>query len=111
MRRGWARRSTSSASTSTATTSAATGVCRWPPNPLHPKERNVHDLNGAELKKGDVVLIPCRIEELHPGDDYCNVTVNTLHGRRPDGVLETISVINTAVVVLFKRGPEASKPD
>lgn len=67
----------------------------------------MHDLNGTELKKGDVVFIPCRIEELHPGDDYCNVTLKSLHGRRPDGNPETISAINTAVVVLLER-PEAS---
>lgn len=62
----------------------------------------MHDSNGTPLKKGDVVLIPAVITELHGGEDFCNVTVKTTHGRRPDGMPETISAINTGVLVLHE---------
>lgn len=71
----------------------------------------MHDVNGTELKKGDVVLLPCRIEELHPGDDFCNVTLRSLHSRRPDGAIESISAINTGVLVLFELPPEQHAKD
>jgi hypothetical protein len=63
----------------------------------------MHDRNGTELKVGDVVNITCVIEELHPGDDYCNVSLETIYGRRPDNQPERISAINTAVLVLSSR--------
>jgi hypothetical protein len=63
----------------------------------------MHDKNGSELKLGDTVLIPARITQLSPGEDYCNVQLETLHGRRPDGMKETIYAINTGVVVLHEK--------
>lgn len=63
----------------------------------------MHDKNGTELKVGDVVLIPAIIKSLSPSEEYCNVSVETLHGRRPDGIPETFSAINTAVLVLHER--------
>lgn len=60
----------------------------------------MHDRQGNLLRKGDYVLILARVEELTPGEDYCNVTVETVHGRRPDGQRERISAINTAVLDL-----------
>lgn len=65
----------------------------------------MHDRNGTPLKKGDLVMIPAIITELSPNEDYCNVTVKTLDGRRPDGKEETISAINTAVMVLANKAP------
>lgn len=66
----------------------------------------MHDRNGTPLKKGDIVLIEAEITELHAGEDYCNVTVKTLDGRRPDGLKETISAINTGVLTLHQRPTE-----
>lgn len=63
----------------------------------------MHDKNGTELKKGDVVLVPAVVTELHGGEDFCNVTLQTVHARRPDGLKETVSAINTGVVVLHER--------
>lgn len=59
-----------------------------------------HDCRAAALKVGDRVLIPCRIVELQAGEDYCNVTLETVQGRKPDGQKERISAINTAVLLL-----------
>jgi hypothetical protein len=65
----------------------------------------MHDRNGTPLKKGDVVLIPAVITELQSGEDYCNVSLETVHGRRPDGVKEYFGAINTGVLVLHERAP------
>ena len=58
----------------------------------------MHDRTGKPLKKGDKVTISAVITQLHPMEDYCNVSVETEYGRRPDGQKETISAINTAVL-------------
>lgn len=63
----------------------------------------MHDRNGTPLQTGDVVLVPARITQLNAGEDFCNVTIETLHGRRPDGNKETMSAINTGVLVLHER--------
>ncbi len=57
----------------------------------------MHDVFGTPLKVGDLVFIPCRVTHLcESTPDYCNVTVETLHGRRPDGEKSVFSAINTA---------------
>ena len=63
----------------------------------------MHDRNGTPLKKGDQVLIPAIITELHPTEDYCNVSLESVEGRRPDGLKEHFGAINTAILVLDKR--------
>lgn len=63
----------------------------------------MHDKNGTELKKGDVVLIPAVITELSGGEDFCNVSLESVHGRRPDGCKEYFGAINTGVLVLHER--------
>lgn len=66
----------------------------------------MHDRNGSPLKKGDTVLIPAIITELSPGEDYCNVSLETVSGRRPDGAKERFSAINTGVLVLHESAKE-----
>lgn len=64
----------------------------------------MHDANGTPLKVGDKVMIPCEITYLSESTpDYCNVTVQTELGRRPDGHKESFSAINTAQLVLIQR--------
>lgn len=65
----------------------------------------MHDRNGTALKKGDKVLIPAIIKDVSATEDYCNVTLETEHGRRPDGAKENIYAINTGVVVLLEAAP------
>jgi hypothetical protein len=63
----------------------------------------MHDRNGTPLKVGDLVMIPARITNLSESTpDYCNVSAESLHGRRPDGAKETFC-INTGVTVLHHR--------
>lgn len=58
----------------------------------------MHDRTGTQLKKGDTVTILCVVTDVQPTNDYCNVSVETVHGRKPDGAKERISAINTAVM-------------
>lgn len=60
----------------------------------------MHDARGKALKVGDTVLIPAKVKELSAtSDEFCNVTVETQIGRRPDGAKEQISAINTGVLI------------
>ncbi len=60
-----------------------------------------HDVNGKMLKEGDVVMIPAKVKTVNPGDDFCNLTVESIHGRKPDGTKETMT-LNAAVVELVE---------
>jgi hypothetical protein len=63
----------------------------------------MHDRNGTPVKVGDIVMIPGRITQLvESTPDYCNVSVESVHGRRPDGMKEYFC-INTGVLVLYER--------
>jgi hypothetical protein len=59
----------------------------------------MHDVNGHPLKKGDKVLIPAVVTTLYGGEDYCNVSIETTLGRKPDGQKNSLSIINTAQLV------------
>lgn len=64
----------------------------------------MHDRNGTPLKLGDTVLVPAIITALSQGEDYCNVTLTSVEGRKPDGAKESYCT-NAAVVVLHKSAP------
>lgn len=59
----------------------------------------MHDARGKELKVGDTVLIPAVITDLQSGEEYCNVSLASQIGRRPDGKKEYICAINTGVLI------------
>lgn len=42
-----------------------------------------HDRQGNTLKEGDIVMLPVKVKSLAVGEDYCNVTVETLHPMFP----------------------------
>lgn len=63
----------------------------------------MHDRNGTPLKRGDIVLVEAVVTEVSAHDDYCNVSIETTDGRRPDGSKERFSAINTGVLVLHNR--------
>jgi hypothetical protein len=73
----------------------------------HAQESFVHDAKGRELKKGDRVLIPCEVRDVQASPEYCNVTVVSLGGRKPDGLRETIT-LNTNVLLRANDGDDAS---
>lgn len=59
----------------------------------------MHDRVGRELKVGDTVVILATVTELSATPDYCNVSVETVYGRRPDDSKERIGAINTNVLL------------
>jgi hypothetical protein len=64
----------------------------------------MHDRLGQSLKKGDVVIVVAKIKELYATEEYCNVQLETLDGRRPDGQKESIGAINTGVLLKVADG-------
>jgi hypothetical protein len=65
----------------------------------------MHDAKKRELKVGDTVLIPCRVREVQAQDNHCNVTVDTLGGRIPDGQTECVT-LNTAQLYRANQGDD-----
>lgn len=59
----------------------------------------MHDARGRLLKGGDKVILVGKISHLNATEDFCNVTVRSAFGRRPDGMKENISAINTGVLL------------
>lgn len=66
----------------------------------------MHDAKGRPLSVGDVVLIPAKVTQVSATEEYCNVSVQSILGRRPDGMKENISAINTAVLLRANVGDE-----
>lgn len=66
----------------------------------------MHDALGRPLTVGDRVLIPCLVKRTDATEEYCNVSVESVLGRRPDGNKETFSAINTAVLLRANDGDE-----
>lgn len=60
----------------------------------------MHDAKGRQLHKDDVVLVPMKIVNLFQTEEYCNVDLMSLFGRRPDGAKERWCAVNTGVVLL-----------
>ena len=64
----------------------------------------MHDVHGKKLKVGDVVNIPCNILTISEVcTEYCNVSVETVHGRRPDGLKEKFFSLNTGRMELVEK--------
>lgn len=66
----------------------------------------MHDAVGRELKVGDKVVMLGEVTQLSPTEDYCNVSVKSDLGRRPDGLAENISAINTGVLLRNNPGDQ-----
>lgn len=64
----------------------------------------MHDLNGTPLAVGDRISVEFVITVIHPYTDYCNISAQSVHGRKPDGASEYFTG-NSAVTVLQKKGP------
>ena len=63
----------------------------------------MHDRNGTPLKIGDIVNVPCVIQNVCATEEYCNLGLETVFGRRPDDMKEHFSAVNTGQVVLASR--------
>ena len=58
-----------------------------------------HDKDGKLLQVGDEVLFCAVVKDIQPFEDFCNITIESAFGRKPDGAKETVSAINAAVLV------------
>lgn len=54
-----------------------------------------HTKDGHEVKQGDVLYLPCRVENVHAGDEHCNVDVITLEPMPPYPMPTRLSSVNT----------------
>jgi hypothetical protein len=63
----------------------------------------MHDVNGAALKVGDRVLVECEVTMVSADQDYCNVTVQTVHGMPGNGLKTSMTVNTRQVGVSFKK--------
>lgn len=57
-----------------------------------------HDANGQLLEVGDLVNVPCKVKSVQAGDEYCNVSLETVHPMPPYTEPNTIT-LNTQQVV------------
>lgn len=69
----------------------------------------MHDRNNKPLKVGDIVLVPCKIVETQATEDYCNCTLESVYGRRPDRMKEKIHAINTGILLRANAGDHAEE--
>ena len=60
----------------------------------------MHDHNGTPLKVGDRVMVEFVVKQVHATEEFCNLTLESVHGRLPDEQKET-AVINSHVAVLL----------
>lgn len=58
-----------------------------------------HDKNGKLLNDGDRVFVPAIVRQVHVGDEYCNVTLETEEAMHPSPSKTTIT-LNTRQVIL-----------
>lgn len=56
-----------------------------------------HDKNGVLLAVGDLVNVPCKIASIQTGEEYCNVSLETVIPMPPYTVPSTLT-LNTKQV-------------
>lgn len=61
-----------------------------------------HDKNGTVLQPGDSVLIRGTVREVHAGEEYCNLNVDTDEPMYP-GDSKTLIVVNARQVEFVSR--------
>lgn len=69
----------------------------------------MHDRKGRPLAVGDVIIIPYVITSTSETEDYCNISAQSLYGRKPDGMKECFS--GNAAVVLKAEITDVSEVD
>jgi hypothetical protein len=62
-----------------------------------------HDKNGQLVQEGDRVNVPCIVDSVQPGTDYCNVTLHTVEPMPPYTGPNTIT-LNTRQIEKLANG-------
>jgi hypothetical protein len=57
-----------------------------------------HDAKNEIVKEGDIVYVPCIVKAVHTSEEYCNVSLETIHPMPPYTVPSSIT-LNTRQVV------------
>lgn len=68
-----------------------------------------NDKNGALVKVGDTVIVPCVITSITEGTEYCNVTMETVEPMYPGDSKNTI-VLNAKQVEKTGDAPAVEDP-
>jgi hypothetical protein len=56
-----------------------------------------HDRKNQPLAVGDEVIVRAKVASIQPDEGYCNATIETIEGRKPDGAKEMLC-LNAAVL-------------
>lgn len=67
-----------------------------------------HDANGTLLEKGDVVELVCRVKDVQAGEEYCNLTIETVTPMYPGNSVSCV-VVNAKQVVLRQKQTPATR--
>jgi len=59
-----------------------------------------HDMNGRIVEVGSIINIPCRVKSITLDENYCNLTVETLHSMAPYENNKNIYTLNAKQVEL-----------
>jgi hypothetical protein len=70
-----------------------------------------HDRNSKELKIGDFVNLEARVVALTPNADYCNVTVEGVHGADDPKTKATWTGNSRAVEFASRPGGDEPAPE
>jgi hypothetical protein len=57
-----------------------------------------HDNTGAELHVGDLVIVHCRVKEIHRTEEYCNLSLETEERMFPATHVSALSLNAKQVV-------------
>ena len=64
----------------------------------------MHDINGAKLEVGDVVLVQMKVLNVSADQDYCNLTLETVHAMPGNGMVSHMT-LNAKQVGVPLRAP------
>lgn len=61
-----------------------------------------HDLKGNEIKVGDIVNIPCKVNAVYITEEYCNLTLETNISMYPSDNKTSITINSKQVIKINK---------
>lgn len=72
--------------------------------PFQPFILMPHDKNGKEVFPGDLIFVPARVISVSPGNDYCNLNLETVEKMFPSDTTNTMT-LNTRQVIVAESLP------
>jgi hypothetical protein len=68
----------------------------------------MHDINGAKLQEGDKVLVEMKVLNVSADQDFCNVTLETVHTMPGNGYPSQMTLNTKQVGVPFRASVKAA---